>query len=69
MSEIRTEDHQLEPDCEAKAAALEAEQAAWFTRPREERQRYAGQYVAVRGGQVVDHDPDQRASFPHADMI
>lgn len=51
------------PAPEAEANALQAEQAAWFARPREERQRYAGQYVAVRGGQVVDHDPDQRALY------
>ena len=42
---------------------LDAEQAAWFARPAAERQRYAGQYVAVRGGQVVDHDPDQRELY------
>jgi hypothetical protein len=43
--------------------ALDAEQEAWFAHPSAERQRYAGEYVAVQDGQVVDHDPDQRALY------
>ena len=43
--------------------ALDVEQAAWFALPHAERQHYAGQYVAIHNGQVVDHDPDQRALY------
>jgi hypothetical protein len=42
---------------------LDAEQEAWFARPPAERRRYAGEYVAVQDGQVLDHDPDQRALY------
>jgi len=42
---------------------LAAEQAAWYARPPDERAHYRGEFVAVRGGQVVDHDTDQRALY------
>ncbi len=55
---------------------LAAEQATWYARPHGERQRYQGEFVAVRDGQVVDHDPDQRslylrmrARFGHAPVL
>lgn len=51
------------PGARTRRHALEAEQEAWFARPAAERERLAGEYVAVRGGQVVDHDPDQRALY------
>jgi len=54
----------LEPPArEAGRQTLDAEQEAWFARPPAERQQYAGEYVAVQGGKVVDHDPDQRALY------
>lgn len=39
------------------------EQNAWFAKPMEERQRYHGEYVAVRNGEVVDHDPDRQTLY------
>jgi hypothetical protein len=42
---------------------LSAEQAAWYARSPDERAHYRGQFVAVRNGQVVDHDPDRRALY------
>jgi hypothetical protein len=42
---------------------LAAEQAAWGAKPLEERKVYRGEFVAVREGQVVDHDVDQRALY------
>ena len=42
---------------------LAAEQSAWYARPSDERERYRGEFVAVRGGQVVDHDLDRRALY------
>jgi hypothetical protein len=60
----------MEPGDRAGAASpaerrsqLAAEQAAWYARPHSERQRYHGEFVAVRDGQVVDHDPDQRSLY------
>jgi hypothetical protein len=47
----------------ADGQTLDAEQEAWFARPSAERKRYTGEYVAVHGGEVVDHDPDQRALY------
>ncbi|MCS6844322.1 MAG: hypothetical protein NZ528_08380 [Caldilineales bacterium] len=63
MNALNADNDQPEPQYEAALAALEAEQAAWFARPCVERQQYAGHFVAVRGGQVVDHDPSQRALY------
>lgn len=48
---------------DANGHTLDAEQAAWFARPPAERERYAGEHVAVHGKEVVDHDPDQRALY------
>jgi hypothetical protein len=45
------------------ADGLSAEQEAWFARTTAERRQYAGQYVAVKGGRIVDHDPEQRALY------
>ena len=73
----------MEPGDKASAVSpgerhsqLAAEQASWYARPHNERQRYHGEFVAVRDGQVVDHDPDQRslylrvrARFGHAPML
>ena len=40
---------------------LIAEENAWYGRPKAERMRFAGKYVAVQDGEVVDQDEDQRA--------
>jgi len=42
---------------------LAAEQSAWYARPPAERHRFRGEFVAVRDGQVFDHDPDQRLLY------
>jgi hypothetical protein len=39
------------------------EQIAWFARPKSDRQRFAGEFVAVKANQVLDHDLDQRALY------
>ena len=36
-----------------------AETEAWYALPATQRQRYAGQFVAVLGGEVVDSDPER----------
>lgn len=38
---------------------IQAETEAWYRLPVTQRQRYAGQYVAVMGGEVVDSDPER----------
>lgn len=47
----------------SRAADIAREQAAWYALPESARARYHGEYVAVYQGQVVDHDPDQRALY------
>jgi hypothetical protein len=47
----------------AARQTLAAEQEAWFARPAAERQRYAGEYIAVLRGEIVGHDPNQRALY------
>jgi hypothetical protein len=42
---------------------MDTEQDSWFARPAAERERYLGDYVAIRGGEVVDRDPDQRTLY------
>ena len=42
---------------------LMREQNNWFARPAQERQQYAGQYVAVYEGQIVDSDNHQRQLY------
>jgi len=42
---------------------IQAETEAWYRLPVAERQRYAGQYVAVTGGEVVDSDPKRLALY------
>ncbi len=42
---------------------LAAEQATWYERPLTERQQYQGEFVALKDGQVIDHDPDQRTLY------
>ena len=39
------------------------EQASWYALPAAKRERYNNQFVAVKNGQVVDHDADQRALY------
>jgi hypothetical protein len=40
-----------------------AETNAWYQMPAERRRQYAGQFVAVLGGEVVDRDSDRLALF------
>ncbi len=42
-------------------ARISTEAAVWHARSDVDRAAYAGEYVAVLKGQVVDHDVDQRA--------
>ena len=42
---------------------IQAETEAWYTLPVSQRQRYAGQYVAVLGGKIVDSDPKRLALY------
>ncbi|MCS6910525.1 MAG: DUF5678 domain-containing protein [Anaerolineales bacterium] len=42
---------------------IAAESAAWYGLPAEERRRYAGRYVAVLNGRVIDHDSDRLALY------
>jgi hypothetical protein len=55
-----------QPAQEQRHNHLAAEQAAWSARLPEERKPYLGEFVAVREGQVVDHDADQRALYLRA---
>ena len=48
---------------DASQDAIAAEQTAWFARLASERQRYQGQFVAVKDGQVIDQDADRRALY------
>jgi hypothetical protein len=59
-----------------RRSQLAEEQTAWYAKPASERVPYRGQFVAVRGGEVVDHDPDQRelyvrvrAQFGHSPVL
>lgn len=63
IASLESPERKVAPLRGASEQALDAEQAAWFARSPAERQQYASQYVAVRGGQVVDHDPDQRTLY------
>ena len=38
---------------------IAAETEAWYALPADVRHSYAGRYVAVFGGQVIDSDPDR----------
>ena len=42
---------------------IATEQASWYALPAAKRERYNNQFVAVKNGQVVDHDTDQRALY------
>jgi len=48
---------QAEPD--HRLQKIIAEESAWYAQPKAERMNYAGEYVALLDGQVVDHDPNQ----------
>lgn len=48
---------------EYRERQIAAESKAWYALPADVRQRYAGVYVAVRRGQVIDTDSDQRALY------
>lgn len=40
---------------------LAVEEETWYRRPKADRMRFAGEYVAVVEGEVIDHDVDQSA--------
>jgi hypothetical protein len=63
IASLESPERKVAPLRGSSEQALDAEQAAWFARPPAERQQYAGRYVAVLDGQVIDHDPDQRALY------
>lgn len=42
---------------------IAAETDAWYLLPSQERRRFAGKFVAVYGGQVVDSDTDRLSLF------
>ena len=63
ITSLETPKREQGANVSADGQTLDAEQEAWFARPSAERKRYAGEYVAVHGGEVVDHDPDQRALY------
>ena len=63
ITSLETPKRERGANVSADGQTLDAEQEAWFARPSAERKRYAGEYVAVHGGEVVDHDPDQRALY------
>jgi hypothetical protein len=63
IASLETPEREAAPRRDADGQTLDAEQEAWFARPLAERQQYTGEYVAVQGGKVVDHDPDQRALY------
>ncbi len=54
------EDNQPTPS-DAWEFRISAEAAAWYARSDAEREPYAGQYVAVLQGEVLDHDSDRSA--------
>lgn len=70
-----TEAEETSPD-DAWEAHISAEAAAWYARPAADRTPYAGQYVAVLEGEVIDHDEDQsalaeriRARYPETPVL
>jgi hypothetical protein len=63
IASLETPEDETESEAAVTGKGTSAEQEAWFARPAAERKRYAGEYVAVHEGQVVDHDADQRALF------
>ncbi len=46
---------------EYRERQIAAESKAWYALPRETRESYAGRYVAVHQGKIIDTDPNQRA--------
>jgi hypothetical protein len=46
-----------------RSKQLASEQASWYALPLTKRARYSNQYVAVKNGQIVDHDAEQRALY------
>jgi len=55
---------------------ISVEAAAWYARSDAEREPYAGQYVAVLQGEVLDHDSDRlalaqriRARYPEMPVL
>jgi len=47
----------------------EAEVAAFHARHAQLRRDFSGEYVALRGGKVVDHDPDRLLLFARVEQM
>ncbi len=50
---------QQKPQGDDSYRQILAEEVAWYAQPRIGRAKYAGEFVAVKDGVVVDHDRDQ----------
>lgn len=51
----------ISDDMDERRRVMQSEQEKWYNRPADERLKYAGAYVALSDGEVVDSDPEQRA--------
>lgn len=63
VADVLVEAIVLEEDVEIKETAVDHEEAAFHQLHPTLLQKYAGQYVAIYGGECVDHDQDQVALF------
>jgi hypothetical protein len=75
IAENPAEDDQPAPS-DTWESRISAEAAAWYARPDADREPYAGQYVAVLRGEVLDHDSDRlalaqriRARYPETPVL
>ena len=42
---------------------IASEQTAWFAQSLQQRRQYRGKFVAIKGGQVIDSDNNQRTLY------
>ena len=63
IATVETTDNDHDSKTKERHGLLWAEQEAWFARPKADREKYQGEYVAVQNGQVLDHDPDKRELY------
>ena len=63
VTDILAEAITLEEEKAAEETTVDREETAFHRLHPVLRQQYAGQYVAIYGGECVDHDPDQVALF------
>lgn len=54
-------DEQDDENLDEAVRQLRIEQEAWYRRPQMEKMRYQHEFVAVYGGEVVDHDRQRLA--------